>query len=50
MTSLPNLISGFSSRDQQAWMDFIFETTNITEEMERLEEATINIITIIYAN
>jgi hypothetical protein len=39
LTSLPNLISGFSSHDQQAWMDFIFESTNITEQTEQLEEA-----------
>jgi hypothetical protein len=41
LTSLPNLISGFSSHDQQAWMDFIFESTNITEQTEQLEEVSI---------
>jgi hypothetical protein len=39
-TSLPQLLQGFSSRDQQAWMDFIFETSNITEAADMLDQAS----------
>uniref|UniRef100_A0A7E4VJN5 BCNT-C domain-containing protein n=1 Tax=Panagrellus redivivus TaxID=6233 RepID=A0A7E4VJN5_PANRE len=37
--SLPNLIKGFTSADQQAWMDLIFEASGVDETIDAAHEA-----------
>ncbi|KAH7721145.1 Protein MLT-10 [Aphelenchoides avenae] len=38
LTSLPNLVRGFSSKDQQEWLNLIIEATGVDEEANKLEE------------
>ncbi|CAD5213610.1 unnamed protein product [Bursaphelenchus xylophilus] len=38
LTSLPNLLQGFSSQDQQLWLDVIMEATGVNDEDAKLKE------------
>uniref|UniRef100_A0A1I7SGW7 Uncharacterized protein n=1 Tax=Bursaphelenchus xylophilus TaxID=6326 RepID=A0A1I7SGW7_BURXY len=38
LTSLPNLLKGFSGQDQQLWLDVIMEAAGVNEESKRLEQ------------
>ncbi|KAI6183999.1 hypothetical protein M3Y97_00549100 [Aphelenchoides bicaudatus] len=40
LTSLPNLISGFSSRDQQEWLNFIIEAAGVDDQAKKLNQET----------
>uniref|UniRef100_A0A7E4VKX0 ANK_REP_REGION domain-containing protein n=1 Tax=Panagrellus redivivus TaxID=6233 RepID=A0A7E4VKX0_PANRE len=37
--SLPNLVKGFTSADQQQWLDLIFEASNVDEHLETTRKA-----------
>lgn len=40
LTSLPNIIKGFGSQDQQAWMNLILEAAGVNEDADRLENVS----------
>uniref|UniRef100_A0A915E4J6 Uncharacterized protein n=1 Tax=Ditylenchus dipsaci TaxID=166011 RepID=A0A915E4J6_9BILA len=37
LTSLPNLVKDFSSKDQQEWMNLIIEAAGVVDEADRLD-------------
>jgi hypothetical protein len=43
LTSLPTLMRGFSSRDQQLWMDFIIEAAGVLDHTDRLEQVNTSV-------
>lgn len=38
LSSLPNLVQGFSQGDQQEWLNFIIEAAGVNEQIDNLEQ------------
>ncbi|CAD5213614.1 unnamed protein product [Bursaphelenchus xylophilus] len=43
ITSLPNLLKGFTGKDQQLWLDVIMEAAGVNEQSDMLEDDVKNI-------
>ena len=41
MTSLPQLLNGFTTKEQDLWMNFILEAAGVNAEAERMENVGI---------